>query len=100
RVADGFSVVVREAGPIQAIIAKVVPFFAGDFTGFAPYAERRVREECSGRAHAASFIFACSSSSAAFPRGRRPGRMSQINALVSMMRTLGSSEIASRSFTV
>src|SRR5690348_8066908 len=100
RVSNRPGVVVGEAGPVQAIFAEVIPFFAGDFTGFAADAERRIGEECSGRAHAASFIFACSSSSAALPRGRRPGRISQISALVSMIRTFGSSEIASRSFTV
>src|SRR5581483_10833022 len=93
-------VVVGKASPVQAVFAKVVPLFAGDFTCLAADTERRVREECSGRAHAASFIFACSSSSAALPRGRRPGRMSQISALVSMMRTFGSSLIARRSFAL
>ena len=97
RVSDGASVVVGEPGPIEPIIADAVPLLARDLARLAADAQRRVGEKCRGRAHAASLIFALSSSRAARPRGRLPGRRSQTSALVSIMRTLGSSLIATRS---
>src|SRR5213592_786101 len=95
---QGAGVVVGEATPIQAVVPEIIPLFARNLACFAADAERGVGEKCSDAAHAVSLILACNSSSAALPRARRPGRMKHVKAFVSMMRTLGSSFMASSSF--
>src|SRR5439155_1173884 len=92
-----FLPVIGETAPVEAIFADAVPFLAGNFARLAANAQRRIGEK---RCHAhADSILCANSLSTSFPRGRRPGRMSHTKAFVSIMRTLGSSLIASRSLT-
>src|SRR5438034_11536235 len=90
-------VVIGETAPVETIFADAVPFLAGNFARLAANAQRRIGEK---RCHAhADSVFSSSSLSTSFLRGRRPLRMSQTDALVSMMRTFGSSPVACRSLT-
>src|SRR5205085_9383523 len=90
-------VVIGETAPVETVFADAVPFLAGNFARLAANAQRRIGEK---RCHAhADSILCANSLSTSFPRGRRPGRMSHTKAFVSIMRTLGSSLIASRSLT-
>src|SRR6478672_8640703 len=93
---DRTCVVVGEPGPVESIFGNVVPFFAGNFAGLAANAERRIGEEgC--RCHFLDSVM--DSARVCGPSVRRPGLTLQTNALLSMMRTFGSSLIASKSFT-
>src|SRR5207244_12612652 len=96
-VAHRAGVVIGETAPVETVFADAVPFLAGNFARLAANAQRRIGEK---RCHAhADSILCANSLSTSFPRGRRPGRMSHTKAFVSIMRTLGSSLIASRSLT-
>src|SRR6516162_1974691 len=86
-------VVVRISSPVEAVIGDAIPFLAGHLAGLAAYAHRRVSEECCCWAHVGCSKCCFHCLNAAAPRARRPGSMSHTSALVSMMRTLGSSEI-------
>src|SRR4051812_30438587 len=90
-------VVVRSATPVEPVFGHAVPLFARNFARLAADAKRRVGEKRGGR-HADFLISSVKRSSAAGPRGRLPAVMLQSSPLVSMMRTFGSSETASRSF--
>src|ERR1700751_2600897 len=114
RIAHGSCVVVGEAAPVQPIDRNIVPLFAGDFAGFAADAQSGIGKEPGspfavlvrifrtklkqfGRwssTHATLCVsrLNCSSTPALSGR-RRPGIRLQTRALLSMMRTLGSSEI-------
>lgn len=48
-VADGFSVVVREAAPVVAVFGNAVPFLARDLASFAADAQRGIGEEAGVR---------------------------------------------------
>src|SRR5204862_208726 len=98
RCADRAGVVVGEAAPVESVFAYLVPFFAGDFTGFAADAQRRIGKKGGCCAHARRSR-TNGSSTAFLPRDRRPGFTLQTRALVSMMRTFGSSLMTSRSLT-
>ena len=104
-------VVVARAGPLEPVLGQEVPFLARDLAGLAADADRRVGEEADSRlrvlavgglcgAHVPTVRSRRSATSCASlaPRGRRPGRMSHVNALTSWMCTFGSSAMCARSF--
>src|SRR5690349_10344819 len=97
--ANRASVVVGVPAPLDTILRDVIPLFAGNLTCFAADAKRGIGQE-RGYTHALFLCCAFNISSAAFPSGARPGRMLQISALVSIIRTFGSCEIASRSLVM
>src|SRR2546430_5879613 len=111
--AEADRVVVRHPGQYQAVVGNAVPLLAGHLARLAADAHRCVGEETHPRrriviaaggglvGHVHTSMPVClvmparrwysrTRSSRACPRGRRPGRMSQANALASWMCTLGS----------
>src|SRR5229473_3514602 len=98
-VAERAGIVVAEAAPRESVFRHAVPLFAGDLAGFAADAQRGVGEKRRD-AHAGCSCARFSCSSASGPWARRPGRRLHSSALLSMIRTLGSSLMASRSFTM
>src|ERR1700722_17594204 len=97
-------VVVGLAGEVQAVLGKVVPFLAGDLAGLAADADRGISEEPPalsgvrlvgagpglhaqrldephGEPVPARLRYSPTSSRRPGPRGRRPGLMSQVEAL-------------------
>src|SRR5690348_16283425 len=89
-----FRVVVRKPAPVEPVVGDSVPLLAGDLAGLAADAESRIGQERRQR-HDSSIARVCLSREAPFC-GR--GSTLQSSALVSMIRTFGSSEIAIRSF--
>src|SRR5262249_31805921 len=119
--AEGRGVVVAFARPFQAVVGHEVPLLAGDLACLAPDADGRVREEAhpgrlgydraqvffvssgsgrgaSARAENARRRRSSMNATSFGPCGRRPGRMSHVNALTSWMWTFGSSAMCERSF--
>src|SRR5262249_32910990 len=97
-------VVVAFAGPHQSVLGDDVPLLAGDLARLAADAHGGVGEEADARllvaggAHSLRSRMSATNFGSRGPRGRRPGRMSQVNALTSWMCTLGSSVMCARSF--
>src|SRR5437016_4798418 len=91
-------VVVGEAAPVQTIVGELIPLLAGDFTGLTTDAHSRIGEE-SGRFHPLASACAEPCSSASLLSERLPGKTLQRIPFVSIMRTFGSSEMATRSLT-
>src|SRR5438046_1698276 len=90
-------VVVRQAAPRVPVGGNLVPFLARDFARLAADAQRGVGQE--GRDRHQVCLLNSIYLVAASPRGRRPGMRSHSSAFDSMIRTFGSSEIATRSLT-
>src|SRR6478672_4969641 len=95
--AHGHGVVIRISAPLETIFSQLVPFFARHLAGLAADAQRGISQK-SSCAHAVLRRSCFQIFSASLLRGTRPGRALHISALVSIMRTLGSSEIESKSF--
>src|SRR2546423_2128 len=101
--AEGRRVVVALARPDETVLGDQVPLLAGHLAGLAADADRRVGEEAHARLGLLAVAQRARSRSSATnfgrrgPRGRRPGRMSQVNALTSWMCTFGSSAMWARS---
>src|SRR5260221_2051906 len=92
-VAERAGVVVTEAAPGEAVFRYAVPFLAGNLAGLAADAQRGVGEKCRD-AHAGCSCARFSCSIACSPWARRPGRILHSSALLSMIRTFGSSLMA------
>ena len=119
RVANGAGVVVGEAAPVHAVRRQVVPFLAGDFAGLAADAKRGVGQKAGGAitvlvrvfglkmkqlrrwstAHAILAVSRLNCSSTPASRRTPPGSHVAHQRLGFHDATLGSSEMASRSFT-
>src|SRR5215831_1941104 len=90
-------VVVRISAPLETIFSQLVPFLARHLAGLAADAQRGIGQK-SSCAHAGLRRSCFQIFSASLFLGTRPGCTLHTSALVSLMRTFGSSEIDSRSF--
>src|SRR5262249_13869789 len=90
-------VVVGISARLERVFSDLIPFVAGNVTGFAANAQGWVGKKRSGRHARRSSTRELST--AFLPRGRRPALILHTSALVSMMRTFGSSLMTRRSFT-
>src|SRR5579864_1527482 len=97
RMPYGHGVVIRIAAPLKPIFSKLVPFLACHLAGLAADAQRGIGQKCSC-AHAVLRRSRRQIFNACALLGTRPGCALHTSALVSMIRTLGSSEIDNRSF--
>src|SRR5580704_1487595 len=99
RCAQTLRVVVGKPAPDHAVGRNIIPFLAGHFAGFAADAYGGIGQECRN-AHCA--ILSASSNSLTFSMlsACLPRRRLHNKPFDSMMRTLGSSEIAIRSLPI
>src|SRR3954451_21998279 len=110
--AEPARVVHRPARVHEPVLGHMVPLLAGDLARLAADADARVGEEADARPRLAAVgadlkrsaahppalrRYSSTNASSAGPRGRRPGRTSQVELLNSEMATFESSTIGSRS---
>src|SRR6185437_10909225 len=93
---DGHGVVIGISAPLKAVFSQLVPFLARHLACLAADAQRGIRQKCSC-AHAVLRRSCLQIFNACALLGTRPGCALHTSALVSIMRTFGSSEIDSRS---
>src|SRR2546425_2157186 len=91
-------VVVGEGAPVQPTLGELISLPSRYLTHLTTDAYRRIGEE-SGRFHTLPSACAEPCSSAPLRSSRRPGKTLQRIPFVSIMRTFGSSEMATRSLT-
>src|SRR6476646_6339525 len=94
---DGHGVVIRISAPLKAVFPELIPLLARHLAGLAADAQRGISQK-SSCAHAVLRRSCRQIFNACAHFGTRPGCALHTSALVSMMRTFGSSEIESRSF--